>query len=183
MNDDERVRIEYEEAVQVVRSLTDVRFKLLAFVPTTAGAVVALVSPGSTGVELLAIGLLGLAATLGVLVYELRNAQLSRSAAARINAFQRSAFPGGPLAVPPRAVGPVALSHGLALAFVYGAALAGWAYLVAWGAFQAGGVDHARVAGLVVGGVVGLLAVRTVLGLEDGAASPAPDHAPLRGSV
>ena len=41
-------------------------------------------SPGSTGVELLSIGLLGAAATLGVLAYELRNTQLRRVAAARV---------------------------------------------------------------------------------------------------
>ena len=83
LDDSEQLRLEYEQAVQVVRALTDVRFKLLALVPTTAGAVVALVSPGSSGLELLAIGLLGLSATAGVLVYELRNAQLDRSAGNR----------------------------------------------------------------------------------------------------
>jgi hypothetical protein len=184
MDDDERLRLEYEQAVQVVRSLTDVRFKLLAFVPTTAGAVVALVSPGSSGVELLAIGLLGLAATLGVLVYELRNAQLSRAATLRIGRFEASAFPGGPLAVEPRSVGPVALTHSLALGLVYGCALGGWAYLVAWGALRAGSLEHARSAGLVIGAAVAVLAVAGVLRLEGGRRDDAPERAPLpRGST
>ena len=45
--------------------------------PALTGAVVALVSAGRTGVELLAIGGLGLAATSGVLAYELRNGELT----------------------------------------------------------------------------------------------------------
>ena len=178
MDESERLRLEYDQAVQLVRSLTDVRFKLLALVPTTAGAVVALVSPGSSGVELLAIGLLGLAATLGVLVYELRNAQLSRAAVARIRAFERSAFPGGELAVAPRTLGPLALTHSLALGLVYGGALAGWSYLVAWGALRAAGLEHARSAGLAIGAVLGVLAANGILGLEGGRRETAPEQAP-----
>ena len=100
----ERLRLEYDQAGQVRRSLAEIRFELLALVPTTAGAVVALVSPRSTGVELLAIGLLGLAATLGVLVYELRNAELGRSAARRVRRLEEQLLAGGPLVVEPRPV-------------------------------------------------------------------------------
>jgi hypothetical protein len=179
LDDSEQLRLEYEQAVQVVRALTDARFKLLALVPTTAGAVVALVSPGSSGLELLAIGLLGLSATAGVLVYELRNAQLDRSAGARIRAYERRVFPGGPLAVPPRTLGRLALAHSLALGLVYGAALAGWSYLVAWGALRAGGLDHARGVGLAIGAAAGALAVRGVLRLECGPPEAPPEQAPL----
>jgi hypothetical protein len=179
MDDGERLRLEYEQAVQVVRSLTDVRFKLLAFVPTTAGAVVALISPGSSGLELLAIGLLGLSATAGVLVYELRNAQLARSAEVRVRAYEHGVFPGGPLAVPPRTLGRLPLAHSFALGLVYGAALAGWSYLVAWGALRAGGLDHARAGGLAIGAAAGALAARGVLRLEGGRREAAPERAPL----
>ena len=41
-----------------------------------AGAVIAFATARRTGLELLAIGLLGLAATLGVLLYELRNGEI-----------------------------------------------------------------------------------------------------------
>jgi hypothetical protein len=52
------------------------RFKLLAIVPTISGAAVAFLSRGRSAGELLAVGLIGLAATLGVLLYEVRNTQL-----------------------------------------------------------------------------------------------------------
>ena len=52
------------------------RFKLLAIVPTISGAAVAFLSRGRPAGELLAVGLIGLAATLGVVLYEVRNTQL-----------------------------------------------------------------------------------------------------------
>ena len=39
---DDRVELEYGATTDLLRSLTDVRFKLLAFVPTIAGTAVAL---------------------------------------------------------------------------------------------------------------------------------------------
>ncbi|HEY8107276.1 MAG TPA: hypothetical protein VIC70_01120, partial [Gaiellaceae bacterium] len=83
-NDDERLRLEYESASRLLGELTEIRFKLLALVPALTGAVVALTSAGSTGVELLAIGGLGLVATSGVLAYELRNGELCRRATDRV---------------------------------------------------------------------------------------------------
>ena len=93
---DELLRLEYEYASRLLGSLTEIRFKLLALVPTLTGAVVALVSAGSSGVELLAIGGLGLAATSGVLAYELRNGELRRRATVRVNQLEAKLFPGGP---------------------------------------------------------------------------------------
>lgn len=43
------------------------------------------------------------------------------------------------------------------MALVYGAALAGWSYLVAWGALRAAGAGSARGIGGVIGVVVGAL--------------------------
>jgi hypothetical protein len=55
MDDSERLRLEYDGATDVVRSLTEVR---------------------SAAVESRAVGLLRATATAGVLVHELRNAQI-----------------------------------------------------------------------------------------------------------
>ena len=88
MAEDERRRLEYDRAVALFAELTDIRFKLLALVPTLSGAAVALLHAGEAPVELLAVGLLGLAATLGVLVYELRNSEIRRAAGARIGAVE-----------------------------------------------------------------------------------------------
>ncbi len=41
------------------------------------------------------------------------------------------------------------------LGLVYGAALAGWTYLVSWGLLHAVGLGEARSVGLIVGAAVG----------------------------
>jgi hypothetical protein len=39
---DDRLQLDYDQTQQLLRTLTDIRFKLLAFVPTIAGASVGL---------------------------------------------------------------------------------------------------------------------------------------------
>jgi hypothetical protein len=165
---DELLRLEYEYASRLLGTLTEIRFKLLALVPTLTGAVVALVSAGRSGVELLAIGGLGLAATSGVFAYELRNGELRRRATDRVNFLEKKLFPGGPLVGAPgrtpKLFGVIPASHRLGVGLVYGAAIGGWVYLVAWGAFDAAGVGaHSRALGLAVGTVAALAVVRQVV--------------------
>ena len=162
-NGDELLRLEYESASRLLETLTEIRFKLLALVPALTGAVVALVSGGRTGVELLAIGGLGLAATSGVLAYELRNGELRRRATERVNELEGKLFAGGPLVGAagrtPKLFGVIPASHRLGVGLVYGAALGGWVYLVVWGALVAAGAGrHSPAWGLAVG-VVAALAV------------------------
>ena len=172
MDDADRLRLEYDRAAELLRDLAETRFRLLALVPTLAGAVVALVSPRSTGVELLAIGVLGLAATGGVLLYELRNGEIATAAAARVAALERQLLAGGPLVRPARGV----VSQTVGVALVYGAALAGWGYLVAWGALRAAGLhSHTRAIGLVIGAVAGIAVAAAVLRLERDGPAPAPE--------
>ena len=127
---DELLRLEYESASRLLGSLNEIRFKLLALVPTLSGAVVALVSSGRSGVELLAIGGPGLTATSGVLTYELRNGELRRQAAVRVNRLEAELFPNGPLVGAlgrtPKLFGVFPASHRLGVGLVYGAALGGW---------------------------------------------------------
>src|SRR6202000_1291140 len=56
-------------------------------------------------------------------------------------------------------LGAVAGGHRRALGFVYGAALAGWSYLVAWGACEGLRVNGAQQAGASVGALVGLAVI------------------------
>jgi len=149
MDADDRLRLDYEQTTQLLRSLTDIRFKLIAFVPTFAGASVGFFGRPRPAVELLAIGVLGLVATLGIFLYELRNSQLYAVAAARARDLERRLELSG--------VGLDAHDRGLAL--VYGAALAGWSYIVSWGLLRAIGLDSARGIGLAIGAVVGVLIV------------------------
>ena len=186
--DDGGARLDYEHTTDLIRALTDVRFKLLAFVPTISGATVALFGTPRPAIELLAVGLLGLAATLGVVVYELRNTTLLAYAgerAARLEA--RLGLPslwGGAAGglwseapAPPKWLGLVTIAQDRGLAFVYGAALAGWAYLVTWGALRAFDVADARKAGLAVGAAVGVLA-GWGLGRFGAGLTAAPDEEP-----
>jgi hypothetical protein len=170
MADEDRLRLEYDRAVAIFRDLTDVRFKLLALVPTVSGTAVGLLRSHERPVELLAVGVLGLAATVGVLVYELRNSEIRRAAGGQIGALERDLL-GRRLvedrtAGAPRLFGLLALEHSVGLALVYGAALAGWGYLVAWGALAAAHASHPREIGIVVGAAWGLLILLEILRLE-----------------
>jgi len=181
---DELLRLEYEYASRLLGTLTEIRFKLLALVPTLTGAVVAFVSAGSSGVELLAIGGLGLTATSGVLAYELRNGELRRRAAVRVNQLEAKLFPGGPLVDAPgrrtpKLFGLIPASHRLGVGLVYGAALGGWVYLVVWGALVAAGAQaHSQAIGVAVGAVVALAIVREVVVAQRPDASPATTVTP-----
>ena len=159
----------YDSGSELLRGLTETRFRLLALVPTLSGAVVALVNGRKSGVELLAIGLLGLSASLGVLLYELRNGEIESAVARRVAEAERVLLPHGPLVGVPRirALGLVPVSRPAALALVYGAALGGWGYLVGWGALRAAGAaGGARPGGLAIGAAFGLVVALEIVRLE-----------------
>jgi hypothetical protein len=141
-----RAELEYGETTALIGSLTDVRFKLLAFVPTIAGTAVALLGRQARPAELLAVGALGLAATLGVVGYEMHNTELYEYALDRAVALERelgiTLYNGRPTRARDRP-----------LATVYASVLGAWSYLVAWGAFAAGGIAHPQQLGGVVGAV------------------------------
>ena len=149
MDADDRLQLDYEQTTQLLRTLTDIRFKLIAFVPTFAGASVGFFARPRPAVELLAIGVLGLVATLGIFLYELRNSQLYATAARRAKDLERQL----------ELSGSGLDTHDRGLSLVYGAALAGWSYIVSWGLLRAIGLDSARGIGLAVGGLVGALIV------------------------
>jgi hypothetical protein len=156
MDADDRLRFDYERTTQLLRTLTDIRFKLIAFVPTLAAVSVGFFGRPRPAAELVAIGALGLAATFGIFLYELRNSQLFAVTAAHARELERRLeLTGG---------GMDAEDRGLFL--VYGAALAGWSYLVSWGVFRAIGVGGATWIGLVIGGVVGVLVVASAKRLD-----------------
>jgi len=170
------VRLDYAQTTELLRTLTDVRFKLLAVVPTISGVAVALLGHGRTAAELLTVGAVGLVATLGILVYELRNTQiydyaLDRAAALESRLGMVSVFgsrsgrlfserPGGRTV---RLFGLTAVGHDRGLSLVYGVALAAWSYLVAWGALRAFDVGSARPLGAGIGLIVGLVVMAELL--------------------
>lgn len=188
------LRLDYDHTLDQLRTLTDVRFKLLALVPTVSGVAIGLLGRPRSAAELLAVGLLGLCATLGILVYELRNTQLSDYATQRAKAVERelglvSAFgaagPGGLYSErPDRSVHVlgVELGHDRGLSLVYGAALAGWSYLVSWGALRALDVARPRAIGGIIGVCAGLVVVAALLRVtvRDGERTAATPRQPAR---
>jgi hypothetical protein len=80
---------DYARTVQVFAVLSDIRFKLLAFVPAVVGATVALVSKQTDQRLIFAVSILGLVATLGILIYELRNSEVYNGASHRARILER----------------------------------------------------------------------------------------------
>ena len=196
MTPDERLRLDYDHTTDLLRTLTDVRFKLLALVPTVSGTAIGLLGHPGSAAELLGVGLLGLTATSGILLYELRNSELFDYAtlrAANLEAGLGLASglgadgPGGLFAERPgrtvRVFG-VTVGHDRGLALVYGAALAGWSYLVCWGALRALDVGSPRKVGAILGVCVGLCVIGALLRASPrpGAAARAPQRASVSGA-
>ncbi len=164
------LRLDYQQTTGLLAGITDVRFKLLALVPTLSGAAVAVLGRPSSSAELLAVGTIGLIATLGVLLYELRNTQLYDYGLRRAQLLETelgfgsidgdgshgglfSDRPGRTL----RLFGVLPVDRDAGLSLVYSAAIAGWTYLLAWGALHALGLGHARAIGGTIGAAAGLL--------------------------
>jgi hypothetical protein len=174
---DERLRLDYDQTTDLVRALTDVRFKLLALVPTISGVAVAVVGRSGSAGQLLAVGALGLVATTGVLLYEIRNTQVyeyalrrAKDLEARLGLVSRAGTPGGPFTERPgrtaRVFGIAIAGHDRGLALVYGAALAGWAYLVGWGGLRALDVGNAKQAGAAIGIALGLVVIAELMRID-----------------
>lgn len=144
-------KLEYAETTDLLRTLTDVRFKLLAFTPTIAGAAVALLGRGSKPAELLAVGAVGWAATVGILVYELHNTEVYEYALAHAEVLEKRLGLRLFTARPHHA-------HDRPLAIVYAVALGAWTYLLAWGALAARHVGHAQLVGGLIAAVFALVA-------------------------
>jgi hypothetical protein len=189
----EDLRLDYNETTDLMRGLTDVRFKLVAFVPTISGAAIAVLGHGRSTAELLAVGLLGLVATVGIVIFDLRNTQLLDYAVLRAKSLEEklgfvSIFepgrPGGLFTERPgrdlRVFGLAGVGHDRGLALVYSAAIGGWCYIVAWGALRALDVGDARRLGGVIG-VIGAVVVLIVFIRIDG--RPARQPAAAEGAA
>jgi hypothetical protein len=160
----ERAQWDYEQTVAGIWSLTDIRFKLLAFVPTLSGAAIALLTRSGMGDGTKgALAALGFFVTLGIVVYDQRNSQLYytlidraiwlEGSVLRLPTWEPRLPRGGMFAARPhgsRLFGCVTVSHSRGLGLVYSAVLGAWAFPIAhlWlGAPAAGAI--AAVVGLV----------------------------------
>jgi hypothetical protein len=185
MDVDDRLRLDYEQTAGEIGALTDVRFKLLGFVPTIATAAVVIVGARPNTGALLSVGLLGAVATIGILLYELRNMQALDAAVDRAADLRRvlglEVGRRGHVSAEPashdRLFGAVPIGQNQAVGLVYGAALGGWIYLLAWGALRGLEVSGART----IGGVIAAcctIAVVVEVGRISGEARRASEHLP-----
>jgi hypothetical protein len=155
--DYESLQLDYEQTTELFRMLADIRFKLLAFVPTLTGVAVSLLTGDKVRKETaLAVGILGFIVTLGIILYDVRNSlfyDLSISRASRLERqLKLSRFtklyeginkPGGIFTERPpikKGVEQDALSqkfwkfipitHNTGLSLVYAVSLGGWTFIV-----------------------------------------------------
>jgi hypothetical protein len=80
----EKAQLDYEAVLGVFELLTDVRFKLLALVPTISGTAVGLLTGSDVAQgEQVVLATLGFVVTLGIVFYEQRKTQLYNNAIGR----------------------------------------------------------------------------------------------------
>lgn len=151
LDSQDRLRLDYERTFDHYKWLADVRFKLLALVPSVtviASAVLGKEPAASTvpvkepplNVQLIAC--FGLVATIGVVFYELRNSQFYDALIHRLKELEKDlAFAsytenggGGQFTDRPRRrqrfFGMFELWHDRALGLVYGASIGLWVLLI-----------------------------------------------------
>jgi hypothetical protein len=131
---------EYGEVCSNFRALTDIRFKLLAFLPIAAAAAVAALTGNASEQRpagtMLALSLFGLVVTIALATYNARNDQLYDALVARATEIERSvgipdgAFanrPGSWLSIP-LVLTEWKVDHRTAVGTVYGASIALWLF-------------------------------------------------------
>lgn len=85
----EKRMADYQITVDVIKLLSDIRFRCLVFVTAITAIANALIpGTGNPGTRI-ALGLVGLVATLGITVYDLRNSQLYDAAIHRAKELER----------------------------------------------------------------------------------------------
>jgi hypothetical protein len=139
---------EYGEVVNTFRMLTEIRFKLLGFLPLAAGAAATVLAGKEPSVSTLAFSIFGSVATIGLVTYNMRNDQLYDTLVARASAIERIlGIPDGAFGNRPRpwlqlAGGAWKVDHRTAIAAIYGASLGLWLF----GVLDAGAVLAYRAA-------------------------------------
>jgi Domain of unknown function (DUF4440) len=161
---EQRLRLDYEQTLETYRQLADIRFRLLAFVPTLSGVAVALLTNAALhGSEKVALAGLGFFVTLGIVLYDQRNTQFYNGAISRAQHLeedlhlarfetdeQRGLFGSRDEHQRKRFFG-LPINHDVGLAFIYSAVLGAWVF----GAVL-GGADSTSAAVAAGGGFAAL---------------------------
>jgi hypothetical protein len=169
---------EYGEVMNNIRHLTDIRFKLLAFLPFAVAATAAVVNAGAetsgpSRALSLALSIFGFVATVGVATYNARNDQIYDALIGRAASIERQlSLPDGAFATRPNPWFEIrlaglrwAVDHRNGMAALYASSLALWlsACLVTGGQLVSG--DDDLPASIYIGAVVAAVAV-TIAGTK-----------------
>lgn len=165
----ELLKVDYEQALQTYRQLAEIRFKLLAFVPTISGAAIALLTQTTMERwEKVVLAGLGFLVTLGIALYDQRNTQFHNGAIGRAQhleeklgfmAFETDRHVGlfGSRRDHPRQyLFGLPVGHDLGLALIYSPVLGAWVFA----AVQGGWPTHEIVAAIAGVAVAGLALVQ-----------------------
>lgn len=142
MEDNRAFGMGYEQIARSFRQLTDVRFKLLALVPSVSGIAIGLISKDLGAFEQaplsrLIVAVFGLCVTLGIVFYDQRNSQIYDALSHRGRELERALEISGPFSVRPgralKFLGVVTIWHDRGLAFIYGSVLGAWVFPIACG--------------------------------------------------
>jgi hypothetical protein len=124
---------EYEQVGSQFRALTDIRFKLLGFLPVGTIATVLAAKDASLIVEQ-AVAAFGLAVTLCIATYNKRNDQLYNELVSRAAELERELLlQRGSFAQRPTtwlSFGPWKVEHGWPIGFIYAASTSIWTYVL-----------------------------------------------------
>ena len=169
-NKHQKLELEYQQINENFRFLADVRFKLLALVPTLGGAAVFVLAhiglqagaapsaPGSELLTVVVVGLFGFLATLGITLYDQRNSELYNALIHRAKHLEEEfgvpSAPGGLEKLPrggqfrerPRKHRRLLFKagHDISLALIYGPLLGAWLFPVSYAATCLAGMPHWR---------------------------------------
>lgn len=152
MNEDDKLKLDYEQTTQYIHTLANLRFKLLAFVPLVTGVAISLLNNMASYETVITISLLGFLVTLGIIFYDQRNTQIYDALHIRAKSLEvilrlqpianlkspdeerrQWVYGGTFLDRPGRSLklfGKFLMWHDRGLAIIYAAALGGWCYLL-----------------------------------------------------
>jgi hypothetical protein len=158
--------LDYEQVVGIIALLTDVRFKLLALVPTISGTAVGLLTSSDLGPSTqVVLAVLGFVVTVGIVFYEQRNTQFYNNAIGRAEYLEKElrlgTAPGDAeggyfrsrARKPRKFLGVIPMRHDRALGLIYASVLGAWAFaaVAAVSRPQTAAAVGAGVAALVFG--------------------------------
>jgi hypothetical protein len=86
----ENLRLDYQQTIEYIKLLTEIRFKLLVFTPVISGITIAFSEYlfKNNGITFI-IGVLGFIATFGIVIYDQRNTQIYEKANSRAACLEK----------------------------------------------------------------------------------------------